>query len=40
MTGRYGPWWTNTWWGRRATTANVSLVVVLVLFVVWKALVP
>jgi hypothetical protein len=40
MDSKHGPWWTNTRWGKRTTAVNVSIVVGLLLFVVWKALLP
>jgi hypothetical protein len=40
MASKYGPWGSNTWWGGRTTVVNVSVVVALLLFVVWKALLP
>ena len=38
MGDRRGPWWANTWWGRRTTVLNLSILVVLFLFLLWKAL--
>jgi hypothetical protein len=35
-----GPWSANTWWGKRATTVNISIVVALLLLMLWKALDP
>ena len=32
--------WTNRWWGRRTTTVNVTIVVAVVLFCLWKAFFP
>jgi hypothetical protein len=40
MGTRVGPWWSHTWWGRTTTVINVTIVVALVLFCLWKALVP
>lgn len=38
MTSKHGPWWSNTWWGKRTATVNVSIAVALLLFMLWKAL--
>lgn len=40
MANVHGPWWANTWWAKRTATVNISIVVVLMAFLVWKALVP
>jgi hypothetical protein len=40
MAGQSGPWWRNTWCGRRTTAANVTIVVVVLLFCLWKAVDP
>jgi hypothetical protein len=34
----HGPWWANTWWGKRTTALNVGIVVILFLIVLWKTL--
>jgi hypothetical protein len=33
-----GPWWSKTWWGRRHTAVNVTFVVVMLLYMLWKSL--
>jgi hypothetical protein len=38
MPYKHGPWWSNTWWGKRTTAVNVSIAVILLLFMLWKAL--
>ena len=38
MTSKHGPWWSNTWWGKRTAAVNVSIAVALLLFMLWKAL--
>jgi hypothetical protein len=35
-----GPWWANTWWGKRTVVVNISIVVLLLLFLAWKAFFP
>jgi hypothetical protein len=40
MASKHGPWWSNTWWGKRTATVNVSIAVALLLFMLWKALFP
>jgi hypothetical protein len=40
MAYRHGPWWAETWWGRRTPTVNLIIAVILLLFIVWKALAP
>lgn len=35
-----GPWWRNTWWGRRTAAVNLSIVVIVLLILLWKTLVP
>lgn len=37
---KHRPWWAHTWWGKRTTRVNVSIVLLLLLFMVWKALSP
>ena len=32
-----GPWFSNTWWGKRHFKINVSLVIALLLFLSWKS---
>jgi hypothetical protein len=34
---RVGPWFSNTWWGRRHIKINFLILVVLLLFVLWKS---
>jgi len=34
---RVGPWWSKTWWGRRHDAINVSLLIALLLFLLWKS---
>jgi hypothetical protein len=31
------PWFSKTWWGKRHAAINVSLVVALLLFLLWKS---
>jgi hypothetical protein len=38
MANKQGPWWTNTWWGKKTATVNLSLVALLLLILVWKVL--
>jgi hypothetical protein len=42
MTEAYKPgsWWSNTSWGKRTTAVNLFIVVALLLFMLWKALIP
>jgi hypothetical protein len=40
MAHEHGPWWANTWWGKRTTAVNVSVVVVLLLIMLWLAWKP
>ena len=40
MIYKHGPRWSNTWWGRRTAIVNISIAVLLLLFVLWKALSP
>jgi hypothetical protein len=40
MASKQGPLWTNTWWGKRTTIVNVSIVGVLLLLMFWTALIP
>ena len=40
MASKHGPWWADTWWGKRTTAVNVSIVVALLVLILWKALVP
>jgi len=35
-----GPWWSKTWWGRRTDAINITIVVVILLFCLWKAIYP
>lgn len=39
MAYKYGPWWSNTTWGKTTTVINVSITVALLLFMLWKAIV-
>ena len=32
-----GPWFSNTWWGKRTTAVNITIVVALLLFMLWKS---
>jgi hypothetical protein len=34
---RVGPWFSNTWSGRRQSRINLLLVIVILLFVAWKS---
>jgi hypothetical protein len=40
MASKDGPWWANTWWGKRTTTINISIAIALLLFMLWKTLFP
>jgi hypothetical protein len=40
MTGKYRPRWADTWWWKKHTAVNVSLVVGILLLMLWKALYP
>jgi len=31
-----GPWWANTWLGKRTTLVNLAIVAAILAFVVWK----
>jgi hypothetical protein len=33
-----GPWWRNTWWGKRTAAMNLSIVVIVLLILLWKTL--
>jgi hypothetical protein len=37
MASKVGPWFSNTWWGKRHFKINVSLVIALLLFLWWKS---
>jgi hypothetical protein len=37
MDSKVGPWFSNTWWGKRHFKINVSLVIALLLFLLWKS---
>lgn len=37
MASKVGPWFGNTWWGKRHFRINVSLVIALLLFLLWKS---
>jgi hypothetical protein len=37
---KYGPWFSNTSWGKRHTAINVALLVALLLFIAWKSFYP
>ena len=38
MAEQGGPWWANTWWGKRTTIANLAILAAILAFVVWKFL--
>jgi hypothetical protein len=38
MPSKVGPWFSNTWWGRRHLAMNISLAIALLVFVLWKSL--
>ncbi len=40
MNPRSSPRWSNTWWGKRTTVINITIVVAVLLFCLWKTLVP
>ena len=40
MTSARGPWWSKTWWGKRHTVVNVTIVVIILLFMAWKSFFP
>jgi Flp pilus assembly protein protease CpaA len=40
MAFQVGPWWWNTWWGKRTAAINVTIVVAILVFVMWTALEP
>jgi hypothetical protein len=40
MSSRVGRWWSNTGWARRRTAINITIVVVILLFCLWKAIYP
>lgn len=33
-----GPWWRNTWWGKRTAAMNLSIIVIVLLILLWKTL--
>jgi hypothetical protein len=37
VASKIGPWFGNTWWGKRHFKINVSLVIALLLFLLWKS---
>lgn len=37
MASKVGPWFSNTRWGKWHTRINVSVVVALLLFMLWKS---
>jgi hypothetical protein len=40
MTGKFRPRWADTWWWKRHTAVNVTLVVGILLLMLWKAWYP
>jgi hypothetical protein len=40
VASKHDHWWANTWWGKRTAIVNISIAVVLFLFMLWKALIP
>jgi dipeptide/tripeptide permease len=38
MPSKVGPWFSNTWWGKRHVVVSVSLVLAIGLFLLWKSL--
>jgi hypothetical protein len=40
MGSRIGPWWSNTWWGKRSDAINVTVTIVILAFCLWKAFFP
>jgi hypothetical protein len=38
MPTKGGPWFSNTWWGKRHAAISYSLVVAMLLFLLWKSL--
>jgi hypothetical protein len=37
MASKVGPWFSSTWWGKRHLKINVSLLIALLLFLLWKS---
>ena len=37
MTSKVGPWFSNTWWGKRHFTVTVWVVGALLAFLLWKS---
>jgi len=40
MASRVGPWWSNTWWGKRKDAVSIITVLVILAFCLWKAYFP
>ena len=40
MPSRIGPWWSNTWWGKRKDAISVAITLIILAFCVWKAFFP
>lgn len=37
MASKVGPWLSNAWWGKRHFRINISLVIGVLLFLLWKS---
>lgn len=40
MALRVGTWWSNTWWGKRTDAINITLVIAILTFCMYKAYFP
>jgi F0F1-type ATP synthase membrane subunit a len=38
MPSKLGPWFSDTWWGKRTAKINVTLTMAAILFLLWKSL--
>jgi hypothetical protein len=34
---KIGPWFSNTWWGKRSDRVNIAFVIAMLCFMLWKS---